>query len=84
MLSDWIKRAAVSGIGMIERFANTLAAFRSGILAYYDFDRLSTGPLEGSNNKIKTLQKIAYGFRKMEFLELEIKAPHKTKYALVG
>ena len=69
---------------MIERFANTLAAFRSGILAYYDFDRLSTGPLEGSNNKIKTLQKIAYGFRKMEFLELEIKAPHKTKYALVG
>ena len=69
---------------MLKRFANTLAAFRSGILAYYDFDHLSTGPLEGTNNKIKTLQKIAYGFREMEFLELEIKAPHKTKYALVG
>ena len=36
---------------MLDQLANTLAAFRSGILAYYDFDRLSTGPLEGANNK---------------------------------
>nr|VFK49180.1 MAG: Transposase [Candidatus Kentron sp. TC]VFK64988.1 MAG: Transposase [Candidatus Kentron sp. TC] len=33
-LSDWIERAMVSGVGMLERFANTLVAFRSGILAY--------------------------------------------------
>ena len=82
--SDWIKRAMVSGVGMIKRFANTLAAFRSGILAYYDFNRISTGPLEGTNNKIKTLQKMAYGFRDMDFLKLKIKDLHETKYALVG
>nr|VFK01718.1 MAG: Transposase [Candidatus Kentron sp. LFY] len=84
LLSDWIKRAMVSGIGMLKRFANTLAAFRSGILAYYDFNRISTGPLEGTNNKIKTLQKMAYGFRDMDFLKLKIKGLHETKYALVG
>ena len=84
LLDDWIKRAAVSGIQMLKKFANTLAAHRSGILAYYDFDRLSTGPLEGTNNKIKTLQKMAYGFRDKEFLKLKIKGLHETKYALVG
>ena len=73
----------VSGVGMLERFANTLAAFRPGILAYHNFDRISTGPLESANNKIKTLQKMAYGFRDLEFLELKIKGLHETKYALV-
>nr|VFK45004.1 MAG: Transposase [Candidatus Kentron sp. TC] len=71
------------GVEMLKRFANTLAAFRPGIFAYYDFDRISTGPLEGANNKIKTLQKMAYGFRDLEFLELKIKGLHETKYALV-
>ena len=84
LLDDWIKRAAISGIQMLTKFAKTLAAHRSGILAYYDFDRLSTGPLEGTNNKIKTLQKMAYGFRDKEFLKLKIKGLHETKYALVG
>jgi len=84
LLDDWIKRAAVAGIQMLKQFANTLAAYRSGILAYYDFDRLSTGPLEGTNNKIKTLQKMAYGFRDKEFLKLKIKGLHESKYALVG
>nr|VFK65063.1 MAG: hypothetical protein BECKTC1821F_GA0114240_11621 [Candidatus Kentron sp. TC] len=36
------------------------------------------------NNKVKTLQKMAYGFRDMEFLKLKIKALHETEYALVG
>jgi len=43
---------------MLKQFSKTLAAHRSGILAYFDFDGLSTGPLEGTNNKIKTLHKI--------------------------
>ncbi len=84
LLSDWIKRAMTSGIRMLQQFAKTLAAYRSGILAYYDFDGLSTGPLEGTNNKIKTLHKMAYGFRDKEFLKLKIKGLHESKYALVG
>jgi transposase len=33
-LTDWIKRAQTSGIKMSLKSAKTLAAFRSGILAY--------------------------------------------------
>jgi len=83
LLKDWAKRAQSSGILMLMKFANTLLAHRSGILAYYDF-RISTGPLEGTNNKIKTMKRQAYGFRDKEFLKLKIHAIHEAKYALVG
>jgi transposase len=82
-LEGWIARARSSNVLMLKRFANTLAAHKSGLLAYYDYP-ISTGPLEGMNNKIKTMQKQAYGFRDMEFFKLKIKALHQTKYALVG
>jgi len=83
-LDEWVKKAAVSGVNMLIKFSKTIAAHRSGILAYFDFDGLSTGPLEGTNNKIKTLHKMAYGFRDIEFFKLKIMALHETKYALVG
>ena len=83
-LDEWIKKAAASNVNMLKRFSKTLAAHRSGTLAYFDFDRLSTGPLEGINNKIKTLHKMAYGFRDTEFFKLKIMALHDTHYALVG
>lgn len=83
VLEDWVKRAMVSGISMLIKFAKTLALYRSGILAYYDYP-ISTGPLEGTNNKIKTMKRQAYGFRDLEFFKLKIQALHETKYALVG
>jgi len=82
-LDDWYRRAEASGIRMLERFARSLARHRDGILAYYDF-RISTGPLEGTNNKIKTMQRQAYGYRDEEFLRLKLYALHTMKYALVG
>lgn len=82
-LKDWIARAESSGIRILQKFANTLAAHRTGILAYYDFP-ISTGPLEGTNNKIKTMRRQAYGFRDIEFFKLKILAIHKAKYVLVG
>jgi transposase len=83
LLVDWINRAMVSGIRVLMKFAKTLAAHRTGILAYYDYP-ISTGPLEGTNNKIKTMKRQAYGFRDQEFFKLRILAIHETKYALVG
>jgi transposase len=83
VLDDWIRRAEASGIKVLQKFAATLAMHRTGILAYYDYP-ISTGPLEGTNNKIKTLQRQAYGFRDLEFFKLKIHAIHKAKYALVG
>lgn len=83
ILDDWIQKAQSSRINMLMKFAKTLAGYKSGILAYYDF-RISSGPLEGTNNKIKTMKRMAYGFRDMEFFKLKIMALHETKYALVG
>jgi transposase len=82
-LKSWIAQAEASGIGMLKKFAKTLALHREGILAYYDH-AISTGPLEGTNNKIKTMKRQAYGFRDHEFLKLKILGIHETKYALVG
>jgi transposase len=83
VLDDWIRRAEASCIKVLQKFAGTLAMYRTGILAYYDY-RISTGPLEGTNNKIKTMQRQAYGFRDREFFKLKILALHEAKYALVG
>jgi transposase len=83
VFTDWIKRAQASGIKMLKKIADTLASYKSGILAYYDY-RISSGPLEGTNNKIKTMKRMAYGFRDMEFFKLKIMALHESKYALVG
>ncbi len=83
VLVDWIKRAETSGIKMLKKFAKSLAAFQSGILSYYDY-RISSAPLEGTNNKIKTMKRMAYGFRDIEFFKLKIMAIHEAKYALVG
>ena len=83
VLDDWIGRAEQSGIKILQKMAATLGVHRHGILAHYDYP-ISTGPLEGTNNKIKTMQRQAYGFRDHEFFKLKIYALHQTRYALVG
>jgi len=82
-LDDWIARATVSKITMLVKFARTLETHKAGLLAWYDFP-ISTGPLEGTNNKIKTLQKRAYGYRDQDYFTLRIYALHLLNYALVG
>lgn len=83
MLKDWIQRARASGIRMLVQFAETLQEHQAGILAYYDYP-ISTGPLEGTNTKIKLLNRQAYGFRDLAFFKLKILALHECRHALVG
>lgn len=83
VLNAWIQRAETSGIRMLIRFARTLAGHRNQILAYYDYP-ISTGPLEGTNTKIRVLQRQAYGFRDTEFFKLKIYALHETRFELIG
>jgi transposase len=82
-LTSWCARATASGIRILQRFADTLKKHAKGILNYFKFP-ISTGPLEGTNNKIRTLQRQAYGFRDHEFFKLKIYALHETRYELVG
>jgi transposase len=82
-LLDWILRAESTGIRMLHQFARTLRFHSHGLLAYYDYP-ISTGPLEGTNNKIKTMKRQAYGYRDHQFLILKLYALHESRYALVG
>ncbi|MEX2529332.1 MAG: hypothetical protein WD960_01045 [Gemmatimonadota bacterium] len=45
---------------------------------------MSTGPLQGTSNKNKTLQRQAYGYRDPEFFHLRTFALHESRFSLVG
>lgn len=83
MLLDWIMYAESLQIKELADFAKTLRRHAFGILAYYDCP-ITTGPLEGLNNKIKTMKRQAYGFRDMNYFKLKILGIHRSRYALVG
>ena len=78
-LQSWIDKAIASAIPMLKKFAKTLASHRTGIMAYYDYP-ISTGPMEGLNNKIKTMKRQAYGYKDLQFFKLKLFALHKKKY----
>ncbi len=82
-LAGWIARATQSGVPMLKSFSVSLERYKSGILNWYDH-RISTGPLEAFNNKIRVLQRKAYGFRDWAFFKLRILSLHKTSSVLVG
>ena len=78
-----IHQAMDSGVRVLQDFARTLLKHAPGILAWYDYP-ISTGPLEGTNNKIKTLTRQHYGLRDADFFTLKLYQLHETTYALVG
>lgn len=51
-------------------------SYKTGILNYCD-NSISSGPLEGLTNKIKTMKCQAYGYRDFEFFKLKIFDIHK-------
>lgn len=53
------------------KMAGTLLAHRRGILAWYDC-HISTGKVEGINNKIKVMKRNAYGFRDDRYFTLRL------------
>ena len=82
-LDCWLQQAYQAKIPKLTAFANTLKAHKWGVLAWYDY-HISTGKLEGINNKIKTMKRQAYGYRDQRFFELKIFAMHDKNYAFVG
>lgn len=82
-LTSWCRRAEASGIRLLQKFAHTLLGHRSGLLAWYTHP-ISTGPLEGVNNKIKLLQRRAYGYRDLDLFKLRILSLHTTRFELIG
>jgi transposase len=79
VFDEWIATAEASGVSMLKKFAQTLSEHREGILNYYK-SRITTAALEGTNTKIRVLQRRAYGYRDKEYLRLRILALHETSF----
>jgi transposase len=70
---SWYRRAMQSRIKPLQRFARRLAGYLPGILAHCRWP-LHTSLLEGINNKIKVIKRMAYGFRDEAYFFLKIRA----------
>lgn len=82
-LRSWCTRAIATGLAPLKTMAKTLTRLEEGLLNYFNH-RISSGPMEGTNHKIKTVQRQSYGIRDREYFELLLYSLHQTKYALVG
>ncbi len=69
----WYRRALESGIAPLIQFANRLKPYLKGILAHCRHP-LHTSVLEGINNRIKVIKRMAYGYRDEAYFFLKIRA----------
>ena len=68
----WYRKAIYSKIVPLKAFAKSLKRHLSGILAHCRH-KLNTSFLEGMNNKIKVIKRVAYGFRDQDYFFLKIR-----------
>ena len=61
-MSDWINSALDSDIPQLQKCANTMMNWLTGILNSFS-STITNGFTEGCNNKIKVLKRNAYGYR---------------------
>jgi transposase len=60
-------------VSVLERFARNLFPYAEGIIASSRYP-LSTSVLEGVNNRIKVIKRMAYGYRDIDYFFLKIRA----------
>ncbi|ARJ66103.1 transposase [Magnetospirillum sp. ME-1] len=69
----WKERALASAVKPLILFAKRLEPYLEGILAHCQWP-LHTSLLEGINNKIKVIKRMAYGFRDDDYFFLKVRA----------
>lgn len=70
---QWYRRAIRSRIEPLKAFARRLKPYLPGILAHCRWP-LGTNLIEGINNRIKVIKRMAYGFRDDAYFFLKIRA----------
>jgi transposase len=71
-IADWCSIARQDGHPALTRFANLLETHRYGIVNHCKH-QIHTSKLEGVNNKIKVVKRIAYGFHDLDYFTLKVK-----------
>ncbi|MCG6537671.1 MAG: ISL3 family transposase [Syntrophales bacterium LBB04] len=82
-LDTWITQASSFTLSLFTKLAETLQRHRGELLSYFRH-RISTGPLEGINNKNKVLKRQAYGFRDKLYFKLRLFFLHQQTPAFAG
>jgi transposase len=82
-LERWIERALDSGIQPMQTLAKTLRGHAAGILNWFEHP-ISSGKLEGINNKVGAMTRAAFGYRDEEFLHLKLYSLHESSLKLTG
>jgi len=82
-LTQWCEQANDSGVRQLQKMAKTLRLHRRGILNWWTHP-INNGRMEGTNNKIKTLNRQAYGYRDEDFFILKLLGIHESRYILAG
>lgn len=77
-LLEWVDMMRKTGIEHLVKVANTVMGYRTGILSWYDH-RISNAKVEGINNKIKVLKRVAYGYRDEDYFRLRLFALHDAR-----
>jgi transposase len=75
---DWFRLAMESGLKPAQVFARRLRNYVTGIVASARY-RLNTSILEGMNNRIKVIKRMAYGYRDNDYFFMKIKAAFPGK-----
>ena len=82
-LRQWCDRAMGTGIHQLAQMAKTLLTHWTGVLNWWAHP-INNGKMEGTNNKIKTLTRQAYGYRDEDFFILKLLGLHESRNKLVG
>ena len=82
-LLSWMDQARTLGLKHFIKIADMMENHIAGLLAYFRH-RISTGPIEGLNNKIKVLKRQAYGFRDQAYFKLRLYFIHESVPAFAG
>ena len=70
-LAEWVQEVQQSGLSSLTKFVTTLRNWWEVILNYFH-DRLSSGVVEGMNNKLKLIKRLAYGYRNFAHFRLRV------------
>jgi len=73
VLESLKERIANDSLPEFRELLHTLGNWREEILNYFDYP-ITNGFVEGKNNRIKTIKRMAYGYRNMDNFRLRILA----------
>ncbi|MCY7358017.1 MAG: transposase, partial [Rudanella sp.] len=71
LLKDWLAEAKALADDSLNKFVGLVESWKKHILIFFT-TRATNGLVEGINNGIKTLKRVAYGFRNFEQFRLRI------------